>query len=236
MWFRRKYPIQFEAYRLNTPVNKKVPESSIRWAILDFETSGFNLHKDRILSAAITIVENGQFSMQSFQSWYVYQSLNKVNEATKVHGILPSQIEEGILEKQLLETLIPLLAGTVIVGHHISFDAAMLNSALERHFSISLRNELLDTAYLASKELEAFRRTGYVNQRPPSMEDVCAQMNIPMAERHTAEGDVFTTAQIFLILRGRLKRRFKRNLLLRDFPLVKAGAASKFKMNFTAIP
>ena len=169
--------------------------------------------------------------MQTFQSWYVYQDSNKANEATKIHGILPSQTKGGIPEKQMLETLIPLLMGTVIVGHHISFDAAMLNVALERHFSISLKNQLLDTAYFASKELEAFRETGYINQRPPSMEDVCTQLNIPMAERHTADGDVFTTAQIFLILRGRLKRRLKRPLLLRDFPLKKANAAAKLKMN-----
>ena len=199
--------------------------------ILDLETTGFHLHKDRILSIAITIVEDGQFQMQTFQSWYVYQDSNKANEATKIHGILPSQTKGGIPEKQMLETLIPLLMGTVIVGHHISFDAAMLNIALERHFSISLKNQLLDTAYFASKELEAFRETGYINQRPPSMEDVCAQLNIPMAERHTADGDVFTTAQIFLILRGRLKRRLKRPLLLRDFPLKKANAAAKLKMN-----
>ena len=222
MLFRRNYPTQFETYRLRMPVSKKEPESSTRWAILDLETTGFNLRKDRILSAAITLIENGQFYMQTFKSWFVYQDLKEVNEATKIHGILPSQIETGIPEKQLLEILIPLLTGTVIVGHHIAFDAAMLNIALERHFSITLRNQILDTAYFASKELEAFRRTGYTNQQPPSMEDLCAQLNIPMAERHTADGDVFTTAQIFLILRGRLKRRLERPLHLRDFPLMKA--------------
>ena len=232
MWLCRKYPTQFEAYRLRTPVNKKEPESSIRWAILDLETSGFSLHQDHILSVAVTFVEDGQFEMKTFQSCYVYQDIKKVNEATKIHGILPSQTEEGIAEKTMLETLIPLLAGTVIVGHHISFDAAMLNVAFERHFSIPFRNQTLDTAYFASTELEAFRKTGYTNQRLPSMEDVCAQLNIPISERHTAEGDVFTTAQIFMLLRGRLKKRLQRTLLLRDFPFAKKNDASKFKMRF----
>lgn len=231
MWFQKKYPTQFEAYRLRTPVAKKNPEASIRWAVLDLETTGFNLNKDRILSVAVTIIENGQFRMQSLQSWYVYQDLKEANEATKIHGILPSQTEEGMPEKQMLEQLIPLLAGTVIVGHHVAFDAAMLNTALERHFSVPLRNQLLDTANFASTEMEAFRRTGYTNQRPPSMEDVCTQLNIPIAERHTAEGDVFTTAQIFLILRGRLKRRIKRPLLLRDFPFRRVSAVSKLKLH-----
>lgn len=232
MLLRHKYPVEFETYRLRTPVSKKEPENSVRWAVLDLETTGFNFHKDRILSVAITIVENGQFHMSTFRSWLVYQDLKEVNEATKIHGILPSQTQEGIPEKQMLETVIPLLAGAVIVGHHISFDAAMLNVALERHFSVSLKNQTLDTAYFASKELEAFRRTGYTNQRPPSMEDVCTQLNIPIAERHTAEGDVFTTAQIFLILRGRLRKRMKRNLLLRDFPLTKRDKVSQLKKQF----
>ncbi len=232
MWFRRKYPAQFEAYRLHTPVSKKNPEASIRWAVLDLETTGFDLHNDRILSVAVTIIEDGQFHIKSLQSWYVYQDLKEANEATKIHGILPSQTEKGTPEKLVLEQLIPLLEGTVIVGHHVAFDAAMLNVALERHFSVPLRNQLLDTAHFASSELEAFRRTGYANQRPPSMEEVSAQLNVPLAERHTAEGDVFTTAQIFLILRGRLKKRLKRPLLLRDFPFRRPGAASKLKSHF----
>lgn len=232
MWFRRKYPTQLEAYRLHTPVSKKQPENMVRWAVLDLETTGFKIGKDRILSAAVTIIEDGQFQIKSLQSWYVYQNLKEVNEATKVHGILPCQTKEGIPEKQFLEQLIPLLTGTVIVGHHIKFDAAMLNAALERHFSVPLRNQLLDTAHFASTEMEAFRKTGYANQRPPNMEEVCAQLNVPIAERHTAEGDVFTTAQIFLILRGRLKRRVKRPLLLRNFPLAKAKTVSKLRVHF----
>ena len=230
MFFQRDYPAPFQAYRLHTPVSKKQAEGSVRWAVLDCETTGFSLQKDRILSVAVLFVEEGGFRMSSLQSWYVYQDLNTVNEATKIHGILPAQIERGIPERQMLEELIPLLAGTVIVGHHIAFDVAMLNAAMERHFSVPLRNQLLDTAYFASRELEAFRKTGYLNQRPPSMEDVCAQLKIPLAARHTAEGDVFTTAQIFLILRGRLKKRSKQALQLRDFPVVKLGAAAKFQM------
>lgn len=197
----------------------------MRWAVLDLETTGFNVHKDRILSAAVTVIEDGQFQMKNFKSWYVFQSLNQVNEATKVHGILPAQIEAGIPEKQWLEDIISLLTGTVIVGHHVAFDAAMLHVACKRNFSIPLLNQILDTSSFASRELEAFQQTGYSNQQAPSMEDVCALLNIPMAERHTAVGDVFTTAQIFLILRGHLKRRLKRELALKDFPIMKSTAA-----------
>lgn len=227
MWFSPKYPALFEPYRLQTPVSNKRSEDKLRWAVMDLETTGFNLHKDRILSAAVAIVENGQLPMPKFKSWYIFQNLNQVNEATKVHGILPDQTEAGMPEKAWLNELIPLLADTVIVGHHVAFDAAMLHLACKRHFSIPLKNQILDTGLFASRELEAFQQTGYSNQPAPSMEDVCAQLNIPMAERHTAEGDVFTSAQIFLILRGYLKRRLKRNLLLKDFPLMKATTALK---------
>jgi len=226
--FKRKQVIPFESYFLHTPVHKNTPEHAVRWAVLDLEATGFDVHSDRILSVAVAIVENGQFHMDSCQSWLVYQSQNCVNEATKIHGILPSQTEGGIPEEQMLETLIPLLQGTILVGHHVGFDIAMLDVALKKHFSIALKNQVLDTALFASKELDAFQRTGYSNQPLPTMEDVCFQLNIPMAERHTAEGDVFTNVQMFLILRGRLKMRLQRELTLSDYPLIEAKRVLRF--------
>jgi len=223
--FRRKKSIPFESYQLRTPLKKNTPDSTIRWAVLDLEATGFDVVRDRILSIAVAIIENGEFHMGAFKNWYVYQSTHEVNEATKVHGILPSQIEEGIPEKQMLEALIPILEGVVIVGHHVRFDVTMLEIALKRHFSMNIKNQVVDTAYFASKELDAFQRTGYSNQPLPSMEDVCAQLSIPMAERHTAEGDVFTTAQLFLILRGRLKMRLQQELLLSDYPFLDINRA-----------
>ncbi|MGH8021321.1 MAG: hypothetical protein ACREIA_24175 [Opitutaceae bacterium] len=79
-----------------------------------------------------------------------------------------------------------------------------------------LRNPLVDTARLAMAELEAFRKTAYPGQRPPSLDEVCSSLGLPMHDRHTASGDTFTTAQVFLLLAARARRRLGRPLRLKD--------------------
>jgi DNA polymerase-3 subunit epsilon len=95
----------------------------------------------------------------------------------------------------------------------------MLNAALKRHFHISLRNPVLDTARLAMSAVEAFARTGYPGQREPTLDEVCVQCGISPLDRHTAEGDTFTTATLFLALCARRQRQLGRPLRANDLPL-----------------
>ena len=113
-----------------------------------------------------------------------------------------------------------MLAGGIIVGHHIRFDAAMINDAMMRHFKTKFCSRIIDTALMAMTELVAFHQTGYANQRPPSLDEVCSQLNLPVVARHTAEGDAFTTAEVFLLLYGRIRRRLRRRpVQARDLPI-----------------
>ncbi len=185
----------------------KTPLNEVRFVALDIESSGFKIGKDRILSIAVFEVVNGRIDIGRSRKWIVYQPDATPTAATAIHGILPCETREGRLEKEVLEELIPILSGAVVVGHHVRFDSAMLNEALLRNFKIKFKNWIVDTAQLAMNELIAFHRTGYANQRPPSLDEVCSQLNLPMIARHTAEGDAFTTAEIFLLLCGRIRRR-----------------------------
>jgi DNA polymerase-3 subunit epsilon len=117
-----------------------------------------------------------------------------------------------------MQELLPLLHGAVVVGHHINFDAAMIDRALRRRFDVGLRNPLVDTANLAQVAIDAFAKTGYANQRPPTLDEVCSHLEIMTMERHTAAGDAFTTAELFLLLCARMRQQLKRPLLVDDLP------------------
>ena len=185
----------------------KTPLTGTRFIVLDTETSGFNVGTDRILSIALFEIIDGQIDMARSRKWIVFQPESALTAATAIHGILPSETRKGTDEKKVLEELIPLLTGAVVVGHHIRFDAAMINEAMIRHFKAKFSNPIVDTAIMAMRELVAFRQSGYENQRPPSLDEVCSQLNLPVVARHTAEGDAFTAAEIFLLLCGRIRRR-----------------------------
>lgn len=184
----------------------RTPLAEVRLVVLDAETTGFSLAQDRMLSLAVLPLRGGQAAVKDMRSWLIGQPAPAVTDAVAVHGILPCETARGTPERTVLHELLTLLSGAVLVGHHVRFDAEMISAALHRQFGAGVRNPLVDTARLAMGTLEAFRKTGYANQRPPALEEVCAHCDIAPMERHTAVGDTFTTAEVFLLLLARLRR------------------------------
>lgn len=215
-----------EQYRQNTPkrLPRTLPLREIPFVVIDAETSGFRVGIDALLSLAAMELRDGRALAGKTAAWIVYRDRAPVTAASEIHGILPSESARGLPEKEVLAALLPMVAGKVIVGHHIGFDAVMIDSALRHHYGIGLRNPLIDTAILSMREVDAFRRTGYANQRPPGLDEVCAHVGLPTMERHTAEGDTFTTAQLFLLLCGRLRRRLQQEPRAADLPIAPGGS------------
>lgn len=226
MFWRRKIPTHptVAAYEAATPrtVSGKTPVTDLRFAVVDAETTGFDFSRDRMLSLALVEVQGGRLRVDRSAAWLVYQPGCSPTTAVNVHGILPSETAGGEPEPAVLLELLPRLQGAVVVGHHVGFDAGMINAALHRHYGVKLRNPLLDTATLARTAIEAFAKTGYPGQRQPDLDELCAQCGIPAVERHTAEGDAYTTALLLLAMLVKLQRRLQRPLVAGDLPLGKS--------------
>jgi len=199
--------------------DKSALADETRFVVLDLETTGFSIQQDKILSVAALPLIGKRCAIGDLQSWIVYHPDAEVTPAMKVHTILPSESSHGIDEADVLLELLPLLEGAIIVGHHIHFDAAMLNRALNQHFRGNLLNPTLDTAAMAMHCIDAFHKTGYSNQRPPGLDEVCARLGLPLWERHTADGDTFGTAQLFLMLRAKMARKLGRSMVLKDLSI-----------------
>jgi DNA polymerase-3 subunit epsilon len=135
-------------------------------------------------------------------------------EAVTVHGVTRDESLNGIDEAVALERFLGYLEDGVIVGHHIGHDIAALDVALERHWGITLPNRSLDTMDL-TLHLE---RDGAFAGRPAirefTLDGLCAMFGVIPHDRHTAGGDAFITAQVFLRL-VRLAERFGRGTLAR---------------------
>lgn len=198
----------------------KMAANQLRFVVIDAETTGFNVERDRILSLAAVPVQAGVLHLGALRSWFVYHADAPMTDAVRVHGILPADARSGQPEATVLRELLPVITGAVLVGHHVGFDIAMLNAALHRHFGIRLRNPSLDTAQFAMRAVEAFRKTGYPGQRAPSLEELCTHLDLQPLERHTAEGDTFTTADLFMLLCAKHARQLERPLTAADLPLV----------------
>ncbi len=176
--------------------------------VLDTETTGLNVHRDRIRSiGAIHIRYPVLLTDTFFERQFPVAS--EMDRGVIVHQILPHRGQSELAIG--LKATVDFIGSRIIVGHHIAFDGKMLERALSQHFQcrVKLPNPLVDTAYLAQR---LFPR--HPMQRPWSLDELCQHLSIPAYERHTAAGDAFATGLVYLKLVGRLSET--RSLRLKD--------------------
>lgn len=117
-----------------------------------------------------------------------------------VHGITREKAEGGLDEPEALAAFLAYLRDGVIVGHHILHDIISISTACVRHFDFELKNRFLDTMKLALH----IDRDGVFGDddtfRGFTLDALCERFGVVPHDRHTATGDAFITAQIFLKL------------------------------------
>ena len=203
--FVARYHACFEAtWADDTPVD------SIRFVVLDSETTGLNPRVDRLITIGAVAVQNSEIVVED--SFDALIKIERNTEAVTVHGVTREQSLRGVDEQVALEQFVDYLKDGVIVGHHIGHDIATLDAALERHWGIRVLNRSLDTMDL-TLHLE---RDGAFAGRPLirqfTLDGLCSLFGVIPHDRHTASGDAFITAQVFLRLE-RLAARFGRGTL-----------------------
>jgi DNA polymerase-3 subunit epsilon len=208
------------AYRKNSGEtwSNDSPIDQVRFVVLDTETTGLNPRTDRIITIGAVAVENGEIRLDDS-----FEALVKVSENTSsvtVHGVTRDESRLGMEEPQALELFLDYLKDGVIVGHHIGHDIATFDEAYDRHWGFRLSNRALDTMDLALH----LEKDGAFAGRPPfrslTLDTLCERFGVIPHDRHTAGGDAFITALVFLRLRhlalkygrdrlGRISERFE---------------------------
>lgn len=180
--------------------------------MLDSETTGLDPRKDRLITIGAVAVQDGEILLEDS-----FEALLKVaynTSSVTVHGVTRDESRGGMEEPEALEQFLDYLGAGVIVGHHIGHDVETFNAGYERHFGFRLLNRSLDTMDVTLN----LERDGAFSGRGPiqnfSLDGLCNMFGVIPHDRHTAPGDAFITAQVFLRLL-RLAHRFSRTTLAR---------------------
>ena len=188
---------QYQA-RFHNTWNDDEPIDRVRFVVLDSETTGLNPKTDRIVTIGAAGVLDGDIVLED--SFSALLQVDRNTEAVAVHGITRDQARKGISEAEALTRFLEYLGDGVIVGHHIGHDIATIDAACERHWGARLLNRSVDTMDL-TLQLE---RDGAFAGRPRirrfTLDSLCTMFGVIPYDRHTATGDAFITAQIFLRL------------------------------------
>ena len=176
----------------------ETPVECVRFVVLDSETTGLDPRTDRIITIGAVAVQDGEILIAD--SFSAMLKVDRNTPAVAVHGITRDQSIDGMPEPQAMELFLDYVKDGVIVGHHIGHDMATFDAACQRHWGATLLNRSLDTMDL-TLHLE---RDGAFAGRPPirrfTLDALCEMFGVIPHDRHTATGDAFITAQVFLRL------------------------------------
>jgi len=186
--------------RFETSWADDAPIDAVRFVVLDCETTGLNPTTDRIITIGAVGIEGAEIVIRD--SFEALLKIASNTGAVTVHGVTRDEARAGMEEPQALESFLDYLKDGVIVGHHIGHDIASLDAGYERHWGFHLQNRCVDTMYLALHLQDAGAFSDRRPQRHFTLDALCSIFGVEPHGRHTAVGDAFLTAQVFLRLRA----------------------------------
>lgn len=189
----------------------KKPIQETRFIAFDTETTGFDKKEDRILSIGAVEIINKTIKANTALEIYIKQDVFKP-ETVKIHGILKDGDLKKISEEEAIQRFLGYIKNDILIAHHAGFDYAMVNEMLLRHGLGKLKNEFIDTGVLFSKSKHIIYHENL--KKHYTLDDLCKELNVSMADRHTSIGDALITALVFLKTITRLD---KRNVLKWDY-------------------
>ncbi len=175
------------------------PVGEVRFLCLDTESTGTDPEHDFLVEIAAVAVCDGEMVLPDYFEALIRRPFNDAN--VTLHGITRETAATAgePVDRALAQFFAYALDG-VLVGHHVYHDIAMLSHAGEKFFGQHLLNRAIDTMELAM----LLEKDGTL---PPgaapcdySLDALCERFDIPPHGRHTAAGDAFLVAQIFLKL------------------------------------
>lgn len=208
-WYR-DYFARFKAIPHTTPV------SEITFVVYDTETTGLDPRTDRMVSIGGLQIKGDLIKTDAPFACFLNPDLAfKKTDAVRIHGVLPSSGFHVYLSESeaLMNFLDWLPSRCVLVAHHLGFDRTMIDMAIQRFGGYKLLNDGADTVQMAKKLQPA---AYYTPDDAYALDHLARQFRIPLSDRHTALGDSYITAILFLKLLHRLEDRKGQPLLLED--------------------
>jgi len=183
------------------------PAKSYRYVAIDVETTGVNLHRDRMLSIGAVRIVEGKILLGKTFSEMVNPDREIPGASIKVHGIVPSQTAAARFAGEVFTDFLNFLGMDILVAHHAGFDLHFLNRMMKQKYGFPLQNLILDTEKLYCEiVLHPLRPPSRASriQSGYTLDAIADHFGIEIQDRHTAMGDALATAMIFQRILARL--------------------------------
>ncbi|WP_175412840.1 3'-5' exonuclease [Streptomyces sp. TRM64462] len=183
-------------------------------AAFDTETTGVDVERDRIVSAAVVVQDAAGGRLRTTR-WLVNPGVPVPAEATAVHGLSDDHLRRnGRWPAPVMEEIARLLAeqcaaGRPLVVMNAPFDLTLLDRELRRHRASSLARYLQNTPMcvldprVLDKHLDRYRK----GRR--TLTDLCAHYEVVLDGAHDAAADAVAALEVVRAVGRRFAARLE---------------------------
>lgn len=169
------------------PTFKKYRHLFNEFIVLDFETTGLDPLRNRIIEVAAIKYSNGNI-IDTFTT-LINPGVSIPYEATKIHNITNWMVRKSPDISQVMPKLLEFIGQNVIVGYNAPFDYKFLSINAQR-LGLQVNNSISDALYLA--------KTSVTKVKNYKLITVCERLNISTGNLHRSFNDANATLQVFL--------------------------------------
>ena len=173
------------------------------FAVIDTETTGPDHRTDSVVSFGAVRVRGNRIAARDSVDWRVRADLPSPAESIEVHGLLHGELADAMSEARFVERLVGYLGSAIVVAYRPGFDMAVINRTVRKYTGGRLTNPTLDVFELGMR-VDYPIKPPFVNPEGYRLDRLCERYEVDQPARHTAIGDAFATAELFVKLRARL--------------------------------
>lgn len=175
------------------PADLNVPHARQRYVVVDVESSGLDMKKDRLISIGAVAIIGGRLDLADAFQVILRQAQVSTNANILIHGIGGSAQSEGVDPVEGLLAFLQYVGKAPLVAYHAFFDQAMIGKATREYLGMRPDLPWIDLAWVLP-DLFRFRGDAYV-----PLDDWLRHFEIENIQRHNAVSDAYATAKLMQI-------------------------------------
>lgn len=179
-----------------TPV--ATPVNDVRFAVLDFETTGLDLEQDHIISMGLVEIDKLTIPLSSAWHQIVRSTVDMPGETAIIHKITDDMLVDGMELDEAFNILLQRLSGRVLIAHHASIELGFINRFCQNRFQQNFYMPMIDTQTLAHRVLTRQQET--IKSGALRLFNLRKKYGFPAYRAHNALSDALATAELFLAL------------------------------------
>lgn len=163
---------------------------------VDFETTGLDCQRDKLLSVGFIGIEHNEILLSSAYHKIIHIKDPLKEENVIIHKITDSAKREGEPLETVIGELLGALAGKVMLVHYAQIEKIFLERCCKQLYGMAPVFPVIDTLAIAKKRLD--KMGGAYQSEELRLSNLLEHHALPAHQAHNALSDALATAEVLM--------------------------------------